>query len=185
MIEKTVSLEINDAYKLLKNILVQKSSKIILEERLKNISVVHGSLNGVAPKSAKKVVRYDFSPLESKTKIVCRSSISSDWARLTLWGNIAAGVVAAVFWWAATEMEGFVANGVSGYWTWLVGAFGYPDVQYCIFMINVTKALSIFLVAAIVFEILDVFIVHRMIDSFAAETLEDFAQPPSARLSVA
>ncbi len=179
MLERYVAFGIDNAYSEIKDILIQKNGKIVSEEHPHNISVVHGTLHGVAPKSAKKVVRYDFSPLESKTRIVCRSSISPDWANLTLWGNIAAGIVAAVFWWIATEMEGFVADGLSGYWTWLAGAFGYPDAQYCLFMINVTRALSIFLVATIVFELFDVFIVYRMIDSFAAETLKELAQQPS------
>ena len=179
MLERSASLGVEKAYSELRTILLEKGSKIVSEDPPKHISIEHGSLRGVTPKSAKKVVKYDISPHELGTKIVSHSSISSDWANLTLWGNIIAGVVAAVFWWIVTDMENFVANGVSGYWTWLARAFGYPDVQYFFFMINVTKTLSIVLVVTIVLEILDVLIVHRMIDTFAAETLEEMAQKQS------
>jgi len=90
---------------------------------------------------------------------------------LTLWGNIIAGIVAALFWWIATDIASLVVNGATGYWTWLAGTFGYPDIRYTFFMIDVTKALSIVLVITILLEILDVFIVYRKIDTFAAETL--------------
>jgi len=176
MLERSVSFEIEKAYSELKTILLQKGSKIVSEEPPKQISIEHGSLRGVTPKSAKKAVKYEISPHESGTRIISHSSISKDWANLTLWGNIVAGVVAVVFWWMAADMENLVANGISGYWTWLANAFGYPDVQYVFFMISVTKALSIVLVATIILEILDVLIVHRMIDTFAFETLEELAQ---------
>ena len=171
-----MDLEIEKTFSELKAILLEKESKIVSEEHPKQISIEHGSLRGVTPKSAKKSVKYEISPHQSGTRIVSYSSISKDWANLTLWGNIIAGVVAAVFWWIAADMENSVANGTSGYWTWLANAFGYPDVQYVFFMINVTKALSIVLVATIILEILDVLILHRMIDTFASETLEELAQ---------
>ena len=176
MLERSVSLEIEKAYSKLKTILLQKGSKVVSEEPPKQISIEHGSLRGVTPKSAKKLVKYDSSPHDSGTRIISHSSISPDWAKLTLWGNIMAGIVAAMFWWIATDMNNLALDGTTGYWTWLARAFGYPDIRYLSFMINVTKALSIVLVATIILEILDLIIVHRMIDTFAAETLEELAQ---------
>ena len=176
MLERSVDLEIEEAYSELKTILLERGCKIVSEEPPKHVSIEHGSLRGVSPKSAKKVVSYHTFPHESGTRIVSCSSVSSDWANLTLWGNIIAGVVAAVFWWIATDIAALAVDGTSGYWTWLAGAFGYPDVQYTFFMINLTKALSVVLVVAILLEILDVFIVYRGIDTFAVETLEELVQ---------
>ena len=174
--ERSVDLEIEEAYSELKTILLERGCKIVSEEPPKHVSIEHGSLRGVSPKSAKKVVSYQTFPHESGTRIVSRSSVSSDWANLTLWGNIIAGVVAALFWWIAADIAALAVDGTSGYWTWLAGAFGYPDVQYTFFMINLTKALSVVLVVAILLEILDVFIVYRGIDTFAVETLEELVQ---------
>ena len=176
MIERSVGLEIEKAYSELRTVLLEKGCRIVSEEPPKQISIGHGSLRGVSPRSAKKVVSYHIFPHESGTRIVSYSSVSSDWANLTLWGNIIAGVVAAVFWWIAADIATLVVDGASGYWTWLAGAFGYPDVQYTFFMINVTKALSIVLVVTILLEILDVLIVYRKINTFAVETLDELAQ---------
>jgi hypothetical protein len=173
--ERFIGLNIEKGYSELRTILLEKGGRIISEEPPKLISIQHGSLRGVSPKGAKKVVSYKFYPNKSGTRIISFSSISSDWANLTLWGNIIAGIVAAVFWWIATDMENFVADGASGYWTGLARAFGYPNVQYVYFMINVIKALSIVLVVTIVLEVLDVFIVYRKINSFAEETLDELA----------
>jgi hypothetical protein len=176
MLERSIRLEIEKGYSELRTILLEKGGRIVSEDPPKHISIQHGSLRGVSPKGAKKVVSFQFFPNKSGTRIISFSSISSDWANLTLWGNIVAGIVAAVFWWIATDMENFVANGISGYWTGLARVFGYPNVQYVFFMINVIKALSIVLVVTIVLEVLDVFIVKSKINSFAEETLDELAE---------
>ncbi len=173
--ERSVTLEIEKAYSEMRTILLERGCKIVAEEPPKHISIKHGSLRGVSPKSAKKVVSYQFSPEESGTRIFGDSCVSSDWANLTLWGNVAAGFVAAIFWWIATDINTLMVDG-SGYWTWLARAFGYPDVQYTSFMIDVTKALSVVLIVTIILEILDVFIVYRKIGTFASETLNELAR---------
>ena len=176
MLERSIDLEIEKGYSELRTILLEKGGRIVSEEPPKHVSIQHGSLRGISPKGAKKIVNYQFFPHNSGTRIISRSSISSDWANLTLWGNIIAGIVAAVFWWIATDMENLVANGISGYWIGLARAFGYPAVQHVFFMINVMRALSIVLVVTIILEILDVFIVYNKINSFAEETLDELAE---------
>ncbi len=169
-------MEPEKAYSELNVVLLNKGAKILSEEFPKHISIEHGSLRGVTPKSAKKIPSYNLAAIEEGTRITAHSSVSPDWAKLTLWGNIAAAVVAALFWWIAADMNNLVANGTHGFWAWLARAFGYPDVQYTLFMINIVKALSIVLVITIFLEIIDAFIVFRRIDAFAAETLEEIAQ---------
>lgn len=176
LFERTVSLEIEKAYSELKTFLLKKGGNISAEEPPRQISIKHGSLHGVSPKSAKKLVIYHLFPHKSGTRIVSYSSISSDWAKLTLAGNIIAGFVAAIFWWIASDIASLVVDGVTGYWSWLARAFGFPDLQYVFFMINVTKALSIVLVVTIILEILDVLIVYRKINTFAEETLDILAE---------
>jgi hypothetical protein len=174
--ERTSSLKIEGVYSEMKTLLLEKGCKIVSEEPPKHILIQHGSLRGISPKWAKKIVSYHIFSYKSGTKIVSNSSISSDWANLTLWGNIIAGFVAAVFWWIASDIANYLASGKSGCWTWLAGAFGYPSAQHTFFMINVTKALSILLVITILLEILDVFIVYRNIDKFARETLNELTK---------
>jgi len=115
-------------------------------------------------------------PHKSGTRITVYSSVSSDWAKLTLGGNIIATLMAMIFWWIATDIVALLEKGTKGYWTWLAEAFGYPDIGYALFMTNVTKALSIVLLVTIVLEILDVIIVYRKIDKIALEILDELAQ---------
>jgi hypothetical protein len=176
LFERAISLEIEKAYSDIRTILLKKGSTIISEEPPRHILIKHGSLRGISPRSAKKVVSYHFSPHELGTQIVGCSSISSDWANLTLWGNIIAGIVATIFWWIATDITSFLVNEGSGYWTWLARAFGYPDIQHTYLMINVMKVLSIVLVVAIFLEIVDFLIVYRKINTFAAKTLDELTQ---------
>jgi hypothetical protein len=170
-----IALEIEKTYSKLKTILIERGSKIISEAPPEHISIQHGSLRGVSPKSAKKIVNFQMFQNKTITKIEVDSTLSSDWIKLTLVGNIIAGFVAAAFWWIASDIADLVANGNSGYWTWLAEVFGYPNVQYALFMSNVLKALSIVLVVTIFLEILDFFIVYRRIDAFAKEILYELA----------
>jgi hypothetical protein len=176
LIERITSLKVESAYSEVKTLLLEKGCKTVSEEPPKHILIRYGSLWGISPKYAKKIVSYHIFPYKSGTKIVSYSSISPDWANLTLWGNIIASVVAAVFWWIASDISNYLASGNSGYWTWLAEAFGYPHAQRTFFMINLTKALSIILVITIILEILDVFIVYRKIDTFAEETVNELTE---------
>jgi hypothetical protein len=175
LLKRSITLEIEKTYSKLKTILIERGSKIISEAPPGHISIQHGSLRGVYPKSAKKMVNFNMFQNKMITKIESDSKLSPDWIILTLVGNIIAGFVAAAFWWIATDIADLVVNGNSGYWTWLAEIFGYPNVQYTLFMSNVLKTLSIVLVVTIILEILDFFIVYRKIDAFAKEILHELA----------
>ena len=176
MYARNVNTEIKSTYSELKRILLDKGCKIISEESPTHIVVNHGSLRGVSPRSAKKVVDFRISPHNSGVRILSQSSVSSDWANLTLWGNVAAAVLAAIFWWIALDITNLLVDGTSNYWSWLARAFGYPNIQYAFFMVNLTKALSIVLVVVIILEILDVIIVYRRISTFAEMTLDELTK---------
>jgi hypothetical protein len=179
---RDVSTEIKSTYLELKGLLLKKDCKIVSEEPPKHISVCHGSLRGVSPRNAKKLVDLRICQHNSGSRIVTQSTVSSDWAKLTLWGNVAAGIVAAMFWWIASDIATLLAVGKSGYWTFLAQAFGYPNVQYAFFMVGITRALSVILGVTIILEMLDVVIVYRKINQFAEETLDELTEKLSARL---
>jgi hypothetical protein len=179
---RDVVTEIESIYSELKGLLLQKDCKIVAEQPPKHILVSHGSLRGVSPRNAKKTVDFRICTHTSGSRIVTQSSVSFDWANLTLWGNVAAGVVAAIFWWIASDIANLLADGKSGYWAFLAGAFGYPNIQHAFFMVDLTRALSVVLVVAIILEILDVFIVYRKIDRFAEETLDELTNKLNGRI---
>jgi hypothetical protein len=173
---RNVVTEIESTYSELKGVLLEKGCTIVSEEPPGHIVVRQGSLRGVSSRNAKKVVDYRILSHNSGSRIVGQSSVSSDWVNLTLWGNVAAGVLAAVFWWIASDIANFLVFGNTGFWSWLAGAFGYPNVQYAFFMVDIMKALSVVLVVTIILEILDVFIVYRGINTFAEETLDELTE---------
>ena len=174
--------DIESTYSELRELLFQKDCKIVAEENPKHILVSHGCLRGVSPRNAKKTVDFHICTHTSGSRIVTQSSVSSDWANLTLWGNIAAGIVAAIFWWIASDITTLLVDGKSGYWTILAEAFGYPNIQYALFMVDITRVLSVVLVVAIILEILDVFVVYRKINTFAEETLDELTTKLSVRI---
>jgi hypothetical protein len=176
------STEIESTYSELKGVLLEKDCKIVSEEPPEHILVHHGSLRGVSPRNAKKIVDFRICPHASGSRIVAQSSVSFDWEKLTLWGNVAAGIVAATFWWIASDITNLLTDGKSGYWAFLAEAFGYPNIQYAFFMVDITRVLSVVLVVTIILEILDVFIVYRKINTFAEETLHELTKKRSARI---
>ena len=172
MSERSLPLPIEQAYTQLKNVLHKNKCQIIEEKPPQYISVKQGSLNGILPKSAKKTVKYYLSPEGTGTKITSSTKIASDWTNLTVCGNILAAVLAGVFLWIAADMENYMLTAKPSFWTWLARAHGNPDLQYIIFMVNLTRAIAIFLVLTIAVEILVVIYVYPRKNAFAQETLQ-------------
>lgn len=169
--EKTVLLPIEQSYIELKSILLKDKCRIIEEKPPQYILVKQGSLNGVLPKSAKKTVKFYLVPEEAGTKITSSTEIASDWTNMTIFGNILAGVLAAIFFWIAADMQNYLETAKAGYWSWLAQGYGYPDPVNTMFMVNLTRALAIFLVAAIAIEILIVLYVYPRKNTFAENAL--------------
>ena len=136
------------------------------------ISVKQGTIRGVSPKSAEKIIDYYLFAKGSETRAVASSKISSNWTNLTLYGNILAVAMIAVFWWIASDIETYLNTGKASVWSWLSAAYGYPDFQITLLMINLTKLLAIILVGAIAVEILIVLYVYPRVDAFAEESLK-------------
>jgi hypothetical protein len=123
------------------------------------------------PKSAKKIVKFQLFSEGDKTKISCSTEISSDWTNITLFGNILAAILAGVFLWIASDMQIYLKTAKADFWSWLAKAYGYPDVSNTMLMVNVTRILAIFLVAAIIAEILIVVYIYPRKNVFAEITL--------------
>jgi hypothetical protein len=171
--EKITSLSIEQAYSRLKAILLKNNCKIVEENPPELITVKQGTLNGILPRSAKKVVRFHLFVETEGTKVVSDTKIADDWKYLTLFGSVFASVLVGVFVWVAMDMEKFLETAQSSYWTWLSQAFGYPDLYKTLFTINVFKVAAIFLFGTIIFEFVDVLYVYPRKEVFAHGMLED------------
>ncbi|MEM2081288.1 MAG: hypothetical protein QXP44_06545 [Candidatus Bathyarchaeia archaeon] len=174
MVGHVVGLEIAEAYARLRAILLSKGCKIIAEEPPTSISVQHGSLWGISPRTAKKIVCYRLSPSDSGTCIAYSSSLSSDWKNLTAVGSVLAVVMMAVCWWIAADLEAFMLTQQPSYWSWIATVNGYVDFQVGQMFSGLARGLAVFLALVIGLEAAVAVYAYLRIDVFAEETLRAF-----------
>ncbi len=167
MVERTVSLEIEKAYRDLKAILLEKNCKITAEEAPTLISVRQGSLWGISPLTAKKNVDYRLDAGDSGTRITCSSSLAADWKNLTIIGCLLSVVVVALCLWMSMDLDALVATQQQGCWSWIATADGYMDVQTAEMFAGLTRMLAVFLAVIIVAEVAIVVYVQFRINRFA------------------
>jgi hypothetical protein len=175
MFERTVSLEIDEAYQDLKTTLVKKGCKIISEYPPMRIIVKQGSLWGMTPKTAKRNVDFSLKYTDSETKVMTSSSLSSDWKNITLIGCAFAAVLIGVCLWIAFDLSSFMIIQKPSFWSWLIAFNGSVDLQIGQFFVNMTKGFVVFLSVIILLEIVVIVYVHARIDWFAQEVLNSLS----------
>ena len=171
MFERNVGLETEKAYADLKALLLRKGCRIVAEEPPTFISVKQGSLWGISPRTAKKVVRYRLSPVDSGTRISCSSSLASDWKNLTIIGSALAILLMALCWWITADLEAFMITQKPSYWSWIATVDSYIDFQTGQMLVSLTGMLAVFLAIIIALEAVIAVYAHLRINTFAEETL--------------
>jgi hypothetical protein len=171
LLERTVGLEIEKAHAQLKALLLTKGCRITAEETPALISVKQGSLWGVSPRTAKKVMTYHLAPVDSGTRITCSSALASDWKNLTIIGTALAVVVASLCWWIATDLDAFMITQQPSYWSWLVTVDGYIDSQTAQMLAGLTRMLTVFLAIIIAIEAVVAVYAYFRVNAFAEETM--------------
>jgi hypothetical protein len=167
-----VSLGTNEAYADLKALLLKKDCRIVAEEPPTFISVKQGSLWGISPRTAKKVVSYRLAPVDSGTRISCSSSLASDWKNLTTIGSALAVLIMTLCWWIAADLEAFMIMQESSYWSWIVMVDSYIDFQTGQMLVGLTRMLAVFLAIIIALEAVIAVYAHFRINVFAEENLK-------------
>ncbi len=176
LVERTVRLEIEKAYADLKALLLQKGCRIVAEEEPAFISVRQGSLWGISPRTAKKVVSYRLVSVDSGTRITCSSSLAADWKNLTVIGSVLAVVVASLCVWISMDLDALVTTQEQGYWSWIAMVNGYIDVQTGQMFAGLTLVLAFFLAIIIIIEAVVAIYAYFRVNMFAEETLNEFGQ---------
>jgi len=172
LLTRTVGLEIEKAHAELKALLLKRGCRIIAEEPPVLISVKQGSLWGISPKTAKKVVTYRLSPVDSGTRITSSSSLASDWKNLTVIGTALSVLVASLCWWIAMDLDAFMVTQQPSYWSWIATVDGYIDLQTAETFVSLTRMLAVFLAIIIAIEAVIIVYAHFSINSFAEENLK-------------
>ena len=167
-----MSLGINEAYANLKALLLKKGCRIVAEETPTFMSVKQGSLWGISPRTAKKVVRYRLSPVDSGTRITVSSSLASDWKNLTIIGSALAVLVMALCWWITADLETFMITQEPSHWSWIVMVDSNINFQTGQMLVSLTRMLTVFLAIIIALEAVIAVYAHSKINVFAEENLK-------------
>jgi hypothetical protein len=171
LLERKVDLAIQEAYRNWKTLLLKKGCVVIAEEPPKFISARQGSVWGLSPRTAKKVINCRLSSVDSSTRIIISSSLAANWKNLTIIGSVLSVVVAAVCWWIATDLTGFVATQQPSFWSWIATSGGFPNVDVALLFALLMQGLAVFLVAVVLLEIVIFMYAKSRVDVFAEEAL--------------
>jgi len=163
----------NEAYADLKAFLLKRNCRTVAEEPPTFISVKQGSLWGISPRTAKKVVSYRLAPIDSGTRISCSSLLASDWKNLTVIGSALAVLVASPCLWITMDLDAFMIRQQPRYWSWIVTVDGYIDSQTAQIFTGLTRMLAIFLAIIIAIESAIAVNAYFRAKVFAEESLND------------
>jgi hypothetical protein len=172
LVEKVVGLEVEQAYTELKALLLKEGGKIMVEESPVHISVKQGSLWGIFPRSAKKVVHCRLFPQGSGTRIACSSSLTSDWINLAVIGSVLSAILALLCWWISVDLAGYIITQKPSYWSWIAAVNGYSDFQVAQAFVGLTRMFTVFLALIIILEVAIAVYAHFRINDFAEKILD-------------
>jgi hypothetical protein len=171
VLERLVSLKVEDSFSKVKDAFVVKGCKIVSEQPPTQIDFKQGSLWGIAPQTAKKIINVTFESENQATKVKISTELSSDWKNVTLFGCIFAVALIGLCAWIAVDLTGFRATLEPSFWSWIVTGDNTTDLAAAKAFINLTWGLAAFLSFVISLEVIIVVYVRYKIDSFAIEAL--------------
>jgi len=175
MFERTLNIEINEAYRKLKGAFTEKGCKVISEEAPSKICFKQGSLWGIAPQTAKKTIAATLEPTEVGTRVKFSSLLSSDWKNITLVGCAFAFVLVGVCVWMATDLNAFITTRNPTFWSELISNGDTVNLTAAHSLINLTWGLTVFLSIVILLEAAIVVYARSKIDLFTKETLNQLS----------
>lgn len=173
MAETVVGLEASEAYTQLKALLTQKGCRVVAEEKPQRLVAEQGSLWGATPRTAKKTIRFQFSTVDSGTRVTVRSQMSSDYVKFTLFGFVFALALTLVCGWLSLDLAAFANSQNHSFWNWIVKQ---TDVEGALLLSDLTRAFTIILGAVLALEGFLVAFIHARLSCFAEELLHALSE---------
>jgi hypothetical protein len=167
LIQKTVNLKIDAAFVELKAELFNRNYKLVSEAQPNQLVVKQGSVWGLSPTSAQKVMTYNLTSIDTGTQITCNSKLSSKWINLTVIGTAFSIVLVAVCFWIAWDLTVFVSSGQAGFWSWLGSISSITLRQRTQGLVNFLWILGIGLLVVILVESVVAVYAYRKVDRVA------------------
>ena len=170
MTEITSNLEITEIYSKIKQFFIDEDYPIVVDNPNVQISIKQGSVWGIQPRTAKKIINYNFSPLQSGTKIQYFSNFSSDWKKLTIIGYIFSFLLIILSIWISSDLQNYILTGSADFWSWIVTS-NITNSNLAQSFADLTKLLAIFLILVLFIETFIVFYSNIKINEIAKEIL--------------
>jgi hypothetical protein len=169
--QTTVNFGIEEAYDKAKEALVKQGSAVVSEDKPRQLVVKQGSLWGISPRTAKKMVTTTFESAGDKTNVTYNSKLASDWKNVTVVGCILAAALVTLCVWMALDLSEFMTTGTPSFWAWLIMSDGITRFNTGEAFVNLAYGLSVFLAIVIAVEAAIYVYTGRNIEVFAQTTL--------------
>lgn len=174
MNERIVNLKINEVFGNLKQLIILKGYSIQNEESPSILTIKQGSIWGMTPRTAKKIVTFNLQPLKSETRIKCSSKLAPKWKNLTIAGYVLSSFLILLSLWITIDLELSLLNRAPSFWSWIAtyaNTINFSALQSFSFL---SKLLFFFLIVTILIESVIVIYSYLNINLVAEETLNQF-----------
>jgi hypothetical protein len=171
--QTTVNVGIEEAYTKAKEALLKQGCSVVSEEQPKQLVVRQGSLWGISPRTAKKMVKATFESSGEKTCITYSSKLATDWKNVTIIGCVLAAALVALCVWMALDLSEFMTTGGPGVWSWLITSGDTVRFSAGQAFVNLAWGLSVFLIIIIAIEAAIYVYTGRNIEAFAKATFDE------------
>ena len=135
---------------------MDKDYTIIVDTPPVFLSIKQGSIWGISPRTAKKIIKYSFTSKKSRTKINYSSEFSPDWKKLTIVGYIFSFLLIGLLFWINTNIQKYLLTGNPGFWAWITKS-NLTNLSLAQSLLDFTRILALFLLVAVFVETIIVF----------------------------
>ncbi len=174
MSERIVNLKTNEIYSKMKQFFLDRNYQIIVDNPPTNLSIKQGSIWGILPRTAKKIINYSFSSLQSETQIRFSSSFASEWKNLTILGYVFSFFLVGLSFWISMDLENLIFTGNAGFWSWIATSANNASLSSAQSFSDLARILALFLILVLIVETFFVFYSRFKINDVANEILNQF-----------
>jgi hypothetical protein len=163
-VAKIVSMDVSKAYEELKKILREFKCKIVEEESPNKIVVEHGSAFAYSPMNAEKIVTFILTHVDSKTRIVAATQLTSDYKQFIILSKVFGFLAFLILYgvrFGVVDTLINLAKRLAGYVP--------PDIEAMVEMLNVLLFIAIAMI--VIDTIWDIYIYWKR-NSFAENVLK-------------
>ena len=174
MNERIVNLKINEVFGKLKQLIILKGYSILNEESPSILTIKQGSIWGMTPRTAKKIVTFNLQPLKSETSIKFSSKLAPKWKNLTIAGYVLSSFLILLSLWITIDLELSLLNRAPSFWSWIAtyaNTINFGALQSFSFL---SKILFFFLIVILLIESIIVIYSYLKVNLIAEETLNQF-----------